>query len=205
MPSREAYEQSGVDWPRLHAYAKRVARETHKPVERKITYSETIYENVPVERPKRGPLRMFQRTIVENHRRRSTQVIQVADEHWILDKRHHHIEKNTNRTGTKYQETINEQISFILLPDGALKHVALYEEEFTSVSKGEHAYRGDRSHSVRDLNEWDLRSFDFEKRYAEHGSHGVGTKWWGDREPGRRLLVHSKGVGLSLALKRLLE
>jgi hypothetical protein len=38
----------------------------------------------------------------------------------------------------------------------------------------------------------------------EHGTHGRGTKTWGDRDPGKRLLSHTKGVGLTKALKRLL-
>ncbi len=48
------------------------------------------------------------------------------------------------------------------------------------------------------------RAFDFEKVHREYGRHGKGIKTWGDREPGKKLLVHAKGVGLSMALKRLL-
>lgn len=49
-----------------------------------------------------------------------------------------------------------------------------------------------------------LKLFDFEKTHYSYRTNGPGMQTWGDREPGRRLLVHARGVGLSLALKRLL-
>ncbi|MFD4677023.1 hypothetical protein ACFWNN_45420 [Lentzea sp. NPDC058450] len=45
---------------------------------------------------------------------------------------------------------------------------------------------------------------DHEDRYQEGGTHGRGTKFWGDREAGRRNR-HAKGVGLSKTLKSLLS
>jgi hypothetical protein len=45
---------------------------------------------------------------------------------------------------------------------------------------------------------------DFEKRHTSHRADRSGTKVWGDREPGPRLLTHAKGDGLTQALKRLL-
>jgi hypothetical protein len=57
---------------------------------------------------------------------------------------------------------------------------------------------------VTDIGERDLRSFDFEETHSENGTHGMGTKTWGTREPGPQLLVTAKGIGLSNALKRLL-
>ncbi|MFG1869263.1 hypothetical protein [Micromonospora arborensis] len=205
MPDRQTYEASVADWPRLRAYAKRVARETRKPVEGPISYATTEYQTVEKERVRKsGPFGLFTRRELTSQQQPVTRRIDVVGRHWALDTRHYHIERNTRQRGGTHQEITHEQHTFLLLPDGALKHVVLYEEEVMHVERGATRAFVKHSHSVRDVDDYQLKSFDFEKTYAEHGTHGRGTKTWGDREPGRRLLVHARGVGLSLALKRLL-
>ncbi|MBM7494499.1 hypothetical protein JOD64_005721 [Micromonospora luteifusca] len=205
MPDRQAYEASVADWPRLRAYAKRVARDTRKPQEGSISYTTTEYQTVEKERVRKsGPFGLFTRRELTSQQQPVTRRIGVVGGHWALDRRNYHIERNTRLRGGTHQEITYEQHTFLLLPDGALKHVVLWEEEVMHVERGVTSAFVKHSHSVVDVGDSQLRSFDFEKTYAEHGTHGRGTKTWGDREPGRRLLVHARGVGLSLALKRLL-
>lgn len=206
MPNIAAYDASVVDWDRLRSFASRVAKETRHPLQEPITYTTNAYVDVPSTVSASGIAGLLGRTVISTKRESRSREVVVAGRHWVLQRRHHHIERNAKGKDYKNQETTHEQHYYILLPDGGLKHVCVWEEEFLLTSHGRTSFRPvEKSHLIKDLSsDWDLRVFDYEQHYAEHGTHGRGTKTWGDREPGRRLLVHAKGIGLSLALKKLL-
>lgn len=84
--------------------------------------------------------------------------------------------------------------------DGALQ-VILDWEEFTRWDNG--TTRSEKECKVMPMSTTDILRLDFADELYDSGTHGRGTKIWGHREPGRRIR-HAKGVGLSLALKRLL-
>ena len=205
MPDKKSYEASRLEWSRIRAYAKRVAYATRRPTESGISYSKTEHETVTKRvEVKHGLFNLF--TKVEN-KPKSVAVnrrVDVVGPHWVLERRHHHIEHNTKHRNAVHQETTHEQHYVILLPDGSLKKVVLWEEENLHTEYGKTTFFATHHHLVTDLRDSDAQAMDFENRHSEHGTHGKGTKTWGDREPGRRLLTHAKGVGLTQALKRLL-
>lgn len=201
----KAYEASAADWRRLRAYAKRVADQTRRPLAPPITYSVTDYRTVERAVTQRsGPFGMFNRTVTRSERQPFTRQVTAIGPHWVLDQRHQNIEKNHTDRTSRHQETTHEEITYLLLPDGSLKYVAVWEEETVHISDATPRVVIDRSHHMRDIGDGELKAFDFEKVHREYGRHGKGIKTWGDREPGKKLLVHAKGVGLSMALKRLL-
>ncbi|WP_215549113.1 hypothetical protein [Amycolatopsis sp. CA-230715] len=136
------------------------------------------------------------------------QRVDVVGPHWVLDRRHHSIERNArygrgNRGSQR--ETTHEEHYVVLLPDGTLKKVAVWNEEVVTIDDGSVYQFETPDHSIRSVYESDVEDMDFEKHYASHGNPGDSIVTWGDqRVRGRRLLVHAKGVGLSQALKRLL-
>jgi hypothetical protein len=205
MPDRQAYNASTIDWSRIHAYAQRVARETRTPAENAISYHTTEYRTVTKQvEVKHGLFNLF--TKVENKSEQVTanKRIDVIGRHWVLERRHHHIERNTRERTYTNQETTHEQHYVVLLADGSLKNVVLTETENMNTAHGRNTFFATHEHHLSDLSDSDVVTMDFEKRHAEYGTHGRGTKTWGDRDPGKRLLSHTKGVGLTKALKRLL-
>ncbi|MEV4859903.1 hypothetical protein [Streptomyces ossamyceticus] len=201
----KAYEASTADWKRLRAYARKVARQTRRPLAAAIGYTVTDYRTVERQVVREhGPFGLFKRTETRSERQPFSRHVPVIGQHWVLEVRHQNIEKNVGGRGGHHQETTHEKTTYLLLPDGELKCVAVWEEESVHTADGRTQIVVDTSHHVRDIGDRDLRTFDFEKCHREYGRHGRGTKTWGDREPGKRLLVHAKGVGLSAALKRLL-
>src|SRR5664279_3882432 len=137
MANQSDYQSSTADWNRLHNYARRVSKETRRPREGPISYTKTEYRNVACQTTREyGPFGLFKKTEAKTEQRPISTSIEVIGPHWILDKRHHHIERNTRTQSGKQQETTHAQISFVLLPDGALRVVTLCEEEFTYTSQG---------------------------------------------------------------------
>lgn len=201
----KAYEASTADWKRLHAYARKVAQQTRRPLAGPIGYTVTDYRTVERQVVRNsGPFGMFKHTETRSERQPFSRHVPVIGQHWVLDERHQNIEKNVGGRNSHHQETTHEKTTYLLLPDGALKYVAVWEEETVHTVDGSSRVVIDTSHHVKDIGDGELKTFDFEKRHSEYGRHGRGIKTWGNREPGKKLLVHAKGVGLSLALKRLL-
>jgi hypothetical protein len=205
MPDRQAYNASTIDWPRIRAYARRVARETRTPAENGIFYTTTEYQTVtnPVE-VKHGLFNLFTRVDKKSKQVTVEKRVDVVGRHWVLERRHHHIERNTKERTYTNQETTHEQHYLVLLADGSLNTVVLMETENMNTAHGRTTFFATHKHFLSDLSARDVEVLDFEKRLSEHGTHGRGIKTWGDREPGTRLLYHAKGVGLTKALKRLL-
>lgn len=74
-------------------------------------------------------------------------------------------------------------------------------EEFTRWDNG--MTRFEKECTAKLMAEKDILRLDFADKRYDHSLSGNGTKFWGNREPGRRIR-HAKGVGLSVALKGLL-
>ena len=149
--------------------------------------------------------RYAQRVARETGMPRTSPVANVIGEHWPLDRRRWTIQKNSRSGGQRYQETIHETHLLALLPDGRLVKVITAE---TASSYSGTAGRGSDSkfwHNCRDAEESDITALDFERRYTEQGRSNDSQRSWGDRDPGRRLVRHAKGVGVNLALKDVLE
>jgi hypothetical protein len=205
MPDKKAYEATALDWSRIHAYAKRVARETRKPRAGAISYTTTEYQTLTKRvEVKHGLFDMFTRIENRSERVAVDRRVDVIGTHWLLDRRGHHIENNTGHRNDTQQETTHEQHYVVLLPDGALKTVAVWEVQFFGIRNGKSNFYTTQKHHVVDLTDRDVRVMDFEKCHTEHPADRFGTRVWGDREPGPRLLAHAKGGGLIQALKRLL-
>jgi len=205
MPNRQAYNASAPDWPRIHAYALRVAREIRTPAESGISYTTTEYKTVTKRiEVKHGFLNLFTRVENKSERVAVDNRIDVIGPHWVLERRHHHIERNTKERTYTHQETTHEQHYVVLLTDGSLKKIILTETENINTAHGGNTSFVAHEHHLSELSDRDVEAMDFEKCHSEYGTHGKGTKTWGDREPGTRLLSHAKGVGLTKALKSLL-
>jgi hypothetical protein len=205
MPDRQAYNASTIDWSRIRAYAQRVARETRTPAENGISYTTTEYQTVTKQvEVKYGLFNLFTRVENKSDRVAVSKRVDVVGRHWVLERRHHHIECNRKERTYTNQETTHEQHYVVLLADGSLKKVVLTETENMTTEHGRNTFFAMHEHHLSDLSADDVEAMDFEKRHSEYGTHGRGTKTWGDREPGKGLLSHAKGVGLTKALKRLL-
>jgi hypothetical protein len=205
MPDRQAYNVSTFDWPRIHSYARKVAGETRTPAEKSISYTTTEYRTVTKQvEVKHGLFNLFTRVENKDERVAVSRCVEVVGRHWVLERRHHHIERNTKERTYTNQETTHEQHYVVLLADGSLKKVVLMETENMNTAHGRNTFFATHEHRVSDLSADDVQAMDFEKHHSEHGTHGRSTKTWGDRDPGKRLVSHARGVGLTKALKRLL-
>ena len=205
MPNARAYEASTLDWTKLRRYARRVAAETRRPQAQAIAYTVTDFRPVSREVVRRtGPLGLFRRTEAVSENQPVERSVAVVGGHWVLDTRYQHIERSRRAPGGRYEETTSEKHVYLLQPDGSLTYVMLWEEEAVNNTHGRRLVFIDRTHHIHEFNEGDVRMFDFERKYTEDPPDRNGMKVRGDRECGRTLQVHAKGVGLSMALKRLL-
>ena len=205
MPDRRAYEATTLDWHRIHAYAERVAGKTRRPRAGAVSYTTTEYQTLTkAVEVKHGLFNMFTRTEKRSERAAVNRRVDVIGPHWLLDERSNHIEHNTRHRNATEQETTHEQHYVVLLPGGTLKKVVVSAEEFFRTENGKSTSFATHKHDVADLTDRDAQAMDFEKRHTSHRADRSGTKTWGDREPGKRLLALAKGDGLTQALKRLL-
>nr|WP_157527176.1 hypothetical protein [Kibdelosporangium sp. MJ126-NF4] len=201
MSDRQAYHASTIEWSRIRVFAQRVARETRTPAEQGISYTTTAYQTVTKQvEVKYGIFNLFTKPERTSERVEVNKQVDVVGRHWVLERRNHHIEQTTmERTN---QETTHEQHFVVLLADGSLKKVILIETENVNTAHGRYTFFSIHEHTVHDLSTSDVEAMDFEKRhYSTTKAH---VQNWGDREPGKQLLSHAKGVGLTKALKRLL-
>lgn len=201
----EAYNASHADMTKLRAYARRVARETQAPLVDPLTYTRTSYVEKSVTKKAPGLAGFLGKTVVEKKREPRDSTIQVIGRHWILDgPRYHRITQTLGNGSHRNTEETNERTYMVLLPDVSLKRATLWTTTYTyNNSTVGGSIRDEARHSVRELSDHDIRCFDFERRHSESRDRGISTA--GDREPGRRLLVHAKGVGLSKSLNRVLQ
>lgn len=188
-PNLIAYERSEVDWNRLRRYAEKVARETRVPRGTRQV----------VERSERT--RQVSGGLFGLFTREETYTVDVprteTDDFWVLQSRSWHKKERGQRN--QADEDLTELYYYCLTVKGAL--VVRVTSKTDCFFKG--AWRfSDSETSERPMAADDVMLFDFEaeRYYREKGRFTVET----DRDPDRkRLKHHAKGVGLSLALKRL--
>lgn len=187
------YDGSELDMVRLRRFAERVARETRVRPSPEIT--RRVTKTVPSTETRRAGFLGLRTETIDTTK--SVQVTEsVLGPHWVLLQTNHHIESHDRGKEVEY----HEQNYWVLCTDGSLWTVWSWEE-FTSWSDGTKRLENDKT--ATPMTEDKVLRLDFENRYREEGEHGRGTKFWGDREAGRRI-HHAKGVGLSKALKTLL-
>jgi hypothetical protein len=123
----------------------------------------------------------------------------VIDDHWILERRHWI--KDEKGIGSNADETSYAYIFYCLGVDGSLFVRVESREEVHP--KELMAFEVKNEPTTQPMDASDVMLFDFEQKYfRSEGRVAVDT----NRDPDkRRLKVHAKGVGLSMALKRLLD
>ncbi|MER6111827.1 hypothetical protein [Streptomyces hirsutus] len=186
---RAAYERSELDWNRLRRYAEKVARETRAPRRSR----QVVERSERVRQVKSGPFGLFTRE--------ETYTVDVprteTDAFWVLQSRSWH--KLEHGRGNQPDEDQRAFYEYCLTVKGGL--VVRLTSETEVFFKGALTF-WDKKTSEQPMTADDVMLFDFEaeRYYQEKGRFTIET----DRDPDRkRLKHHAKGVGLSLALKRL--
>lgn len=98
MPTRSG-------WPARHENPLRHRSNTPSP--NRTVERETVH--------KFGPFGLFKRAEMRSERKPFRRHVPVIGQHWVLDARHHHIEKNVRSRGSHYQETTYEKSSSALV------------------------------------------------------------------------------------------
>lgn len=206
MPNLAAYNNTSIDWTRVRQYASRVARETPLPLERPWQYAVTGLASEIARPASRGFLGIGARS--ETRRMLATSgIVEVLPEHWVIDRRGWNRRETSRFSSTRVEENDSEDHVYALLSDGTLKVAVLTTNEVWNYrgGKAELVIAPTSSHVVNELNDYHASVLDFEKRYYDGSNSGRPTYSWGDRDPGKRLIRHAKGVGLNLELKRILD
>lgn len=99
-------------------------------------------------------------------------------------------------------ETKKEDHHLALLPSGELVAFLLVEERTVEASSYGSGTSIEYRHQYRQASDFDVTRLDFVSKYVEQKKDKIHS--FGTTSPGR-LLRHSKGVGVSLALKSLLD
>lgn len=190
-PDLANYERSVADWRRLRTYAKRFAANTNlKPLQD----SETFH----IPKIREFPIKGLFRTKYVTETYQDSEQRPFGHEYWILDRRHW----SKKQTHAHMIDESYEWTNYRLHVDGSL--VVSYEawDEIILTPGGWSRQPSSWSHRPLDSDE-DLAIFDFEPAYHHSaGKISVDTNGNPDRN---RLKYHAKGIGLSLALKKILE
>ncbi|MFD9001448.1 hypothetical protein ACFV0T_10830 [Streptomyces sp. NPDC059582] len=187
--SRTAYDRTELDWNRLRHYAEKVARETRAPRGTR----QVVEQSERTRQVKSGlfGLSTRQETYTVDIPRTET------DDFWVLQSRSWH--KKERGRGRQADEDQSNFSQYCLTVTGGL---VVKETSRTDVFPKEGPMFSDTTTSERPMTAEDVMLFDFEalRYYREDKRFTIET----DREPDHnRLKHHAKGVGLSLALKRL--
>jgi hypothetical protein len=199
------YDASVLDMDRLNSFVQKVARTTRKPMAPPISYlvSETVLESETT----RGLFGLGRREVQIS--RTVQKNVELVGPHWLLERRHWHLRDAWKVQGARLEEEQHEQIYLVLLPTGTM--LRAWTSEHTVLSTGGPTASGlihqEQNGSSHTLTQADVIELDFEKRYAERTWRRDGHEFtgWGDRDPGKKLIRHAKGVGLSMVLRGLLD
>lgn len=211
QPDHRAYDASVIDWPKLHAWARKVAKSTPVPPAEELygTMAESVTQRAKVGSGFLGLLRRSE-DIVEKQSARK----RALGPHWVLDTEE--MEWITGKilpAGPGHQganRTDDRRIAFyyVLESDGKLTTVCDYTY-VASTRSGKSLVESELR--VKQFDEYDVRTFDHAKvreiREAWN-THRTGEEEWIDAHEDMRsgrLLRHVKGVGLSMRLKELSE
>ncbi|MDI2037148.1 hypothetical protein [Paenarthrobacter nitroguajacolicus] len=183
---RTAYELNSIKWEELKSYAAKVAERTRAP---RLSAKQVVVRKVPNER-RHGFLGLRRETVFEEVRE-----TQVTHEYWVLMSRHWNRERKTQQA----TEETNERILYCLRSTGEL--FVRVESSETIIPYTGRAFVTHES-TERPFTMSDVYMFDFKPKYYE--TYGESPKVWTDRDNTDELLVHGKGFGLSLVLRKLL-
>ncbi|GLY48049.1 hypothetical protein [Lentzea sp. NBRC 102530] len=200
MADKNSYESSKIDWTRLLKYAQRVASEAKLPPAPAFAYEKVDKRSVSEEITTRKLFRVHRETryAVKETRTR----VEVLGKHWVLDTRYYADEVQV--TPQRYTE-LREDVTYALLPDGQLVRVLVVKEDVFPAASMHNTT--EMRHRLDAFTDGDVMVFDYSKDLRNgvmDGPHEHGEYWRTDL-PGRRLVRHAKGVGLTLALKDVLE
>lgn len=192
---KQQYLKTQIDWDKLRAYAGRVARETKKPTQvLQVTKTQMVEEKAP------GLMGLLGRKVKKPQQVTTTQ---QAD-YWVLMTRTSGWKEEGTKNGRLYEEEESSTHLYCLRKNGELfVRTTVSTQKLLYHNRGANLYDKSSPPKERPLNEADALLFDWapwKKEYTQGG-----TRHWSDTEQGNRLLVHAKGMGLSLALKKLLE
>ncbi|MEV6072036.1 hypothetical protein AB0L82_36320 [Nocardia sp. NPDC052001] len=188
------YDASVFEFGRLQSYAKRVAQETRAQAEPPLTTTVTIRDVVT--RTRRAGFLGLRTETYKTTENRST-VQQVVGPHWILFTTSHNIDQENTRRYRAYE--FAEKKLWILDEKGQLLKVWKWDD-FTLWRDG--TTKRENDCTAAPMTEADVLELDREHKFTHHHDHE--GHYRGDRTAGR-IIRHAKGVGLSLALKSLLE
>lgn len=212
MATKSTYDMSTIDWVRLRRFAKRVAEETPLPPEGPLEYTVLTQKTVTrIELQPSGFLGLGRpKEVKVSQVQAVSESITVVGQHWTLSTRTwNHEMTRADRNGSKFQEETNSSLYLWLLLDGSLQSGYVTR---TSVRQFGGPFRANitpttTTHHCGDVSESDILKLDFERYYREFKERdgNLVHHYWTDRDPGRKLLKHAKGVGVNLALKAILE
>lgn len=171
---------------RLLKYAARVANESTVAKRPAILGSREV--DVSVRREKRSGFLGLGRTSYRTVEKQSRQVELVAA-HWLLFETRHRIDDRTK--GRELEFT--EHNSWVLTEAGKLLYIWDWEEFRYG--------RLDRGYDVKEMSAERMRELDY--AHPHYDKREGGASYIGNRQKGK-LVRHSPGVGLSLAMKSLL-
>ena len=187
-PDKSRYERSQIDWKRLRAYARRVARETSRPKEVRVVTKrgkrpKTMYK----QRIFRSPIPY---TVMEPYE----ETEHINTDYWVLERRY--LREITIWQNDRLVET--EHHEFCLASDGAL---------FKNVWEELEGSGNTTPLRVREsLSDEDVMLFDYwPEVFSRRDGNTIiesNSRWL---HTGLELRYHAKGVGLSKALGELLE
>lgn len=107
------------------------------------------------------------------------------------------------KVGLRHEEH-EERITYFLANDGRLLRKCEYWTDVTIIDGRRTEYMEEgRGESITEFDARDVELFDYERYHKSFNAYGA--HFTSDREPGRRVLYHAKGVGLSKRLKGILE
>lgn len=182
-----AYELNSIKWEELKSYAATVAERTEAP---RQSAAQVVVHKLPRER-RFGFLGMRRETVFDEVRE-----AKITHEYWVLMTRFWNREEKTQH-GT---EETNELIHYCLRSTGELFVRVESTVTFVPVVSGRPTVTQESREHLFSME--DVYKFDFKPRYYE--TIGKSPKVWTDRDNSSELVVHGKGFGLSLALRKLL-
>ena len=211
MADRSAYDRTTIDWDRLRRYAKRVARETSLSLSDTIEYTVRTHETVTSTERRRGGFLGLgtPRQVKVSQVQPVSKSFTVVGPHWVLSQRSWHHDEKRHHDGMTIQEETHSQTYLLLLPNGNLQ--SAWKQETSTMQWGSRIRSGllhsETTHNCGDPTDNDICKLDFERYYREWKQRegNIEHHYWMDRDPGRKLLKHAKGVGVNLALKAILE
>lgn len=189
-PNAKAYEQSQLNWTKLRQYAVRVARETQAPrgTTRVVVQESRTRE---IRTGLFGLSRKEESFTVDVTKERKNDYWELAQRFWRKDEK---------GRGSQADETTTSTIRYCLGTDGRL---FVLIESATDVYLKQGGFFTTHDSSQHPMTASDVLMFDFASKYdTSRGPVSIET----NRDPDvSKLKYHAKGMGLSLALKQLLE